>query len=303
MTRELRRDVMLPLMILMSIALITSAGTTALLARMAPAIEQIIAENLYSLEAVEQMLAALGEGGGQAPGDRFATALARAEGNVTEAAEREHLEVIERAWRPAIAGDPAERRRTIDALLQLAAINRGAVVRQDEEAKRLGYAGAWAAVFLGALSFAWALIAVGRARRRLIDPLQEVGAVLDAAHAGDTYRRCRHVEAPSEVETIMTGLDELLDARALRGFADQPSLRAVVDRQILVHLLEQRSGPAWVITGDGSVDAANRAGLAALSGEEGSAIRDQLVAAAAGKGTGLRTETIEGANRYLCERA
>lgn len=302
MTRELRRDVLLPLVILMAISILTSAGTTALLARMAPAIERIIAENLYSLEATEQMLAVLaGDDRDPSAPDRFAAALARAEGNLTEDREREHLAEISRTWPAALAGNREAETRAVESLLALGEVNRRAVVRSDEEARRLGLAGSWAAVFLGALSFAWALIAVRRARRRIIDPLHEIGAVLEAAHRGDSYRRCKRMAAPAEVETIMAGVDELLDARALRGFAEQPSLRAVVDRQILLHLLEQRPGPAWVITADGSIDAANQAGLEHLAGDGGDALRESLTAAPTGEASDLAVEPIAGTERFMCE--
>lgn len=302
MTRELRRDVLLPMALVAAIAVLTSAGAAALLARMAPAIERIISENLYSLAAIDEMLALLGDDAGEPEtGRRFSEALDRAEGNVTESSERPYITILEDAGPAALAGDPEARRRAVNALLVLAEINRAAVVRRDDEAQGLGYAGAWAAVFLGALSLAWAVIAVRRAGRRLIDPLDEIGAVLEAAHSGDTYRRCQRMPAPAEVETIMAGVDELLDARALRTFAEQPSLRAVVDRQILVHLLEGRPGPAWVITADGSVDAANRAGLEQLTGPDGADLRRELEAAAAGNTETVAVERIVGADRYLCE--
>lgn len=300
MTRELRRDVLLPLVILVSIAVLASAGSTALLGRMAPAIERILAENLYSIEAIEEMLAAIARPGADDEAQqRFAEALDRASGNVTEESERAELATIEQDWPAAFAGDPEARSRAIGALLALGAINRAAVVRRDEEARRLGYAGAWAAVFLGALSFAWALIAVRRARRRLIDPLLEIRAGLEAAHAGDSFRRCRRIPAPSEVVEIMKGTDELLDARALRGFAEQPSLRSVVDRQILLHLLEQQPGPAWVVTAEGSIDAANGAGLERLSGDGAAELRDRLAGVAAGEVEGLAVERVAEVDRYL----
>jgi hypothetical protein len=303
MTRELRREVLLPLVFLMTLLILTSAGTVALLARMAPAIERIIGDNLYSLQAAEEMLAAISEGpSDQTAAGRFTAALDRAERNVTEARERGPLAALRSDGQAALAGDPAARRRVVDALVVLAAINRDAVIRTDEEARRLGYAGAWAAVFLGALSFAWAVPALRRARRRVIAPIQEVGSVLDAAHAGDTYRRCRRVPGPAEIEKIMSGIDDLLDARALRGFAEQPSLRAVADRQILLHLLERRPGPVWVITASGALDAANRAGLDLLAGEGEAELRRRLAEAAAGGETaGIQVEAIEGVDRFLCE--
>lgn len=302
MRRELRREVLLPLLLLMAIVMLTSAGAVALLARMAPAIERIIGDNLYSLAAAEQMLAAIGEGADDpTAAGRFAAALALAERNVTEEREREPLTILRTSGPAALAGEPAARRRVIDALRALGEINRAAVIRSDGEARRLGYAGSWAAVFLGALSFAWALPVLRRARRQIIAPIEEIRSVLDAAHTGDAHRRCRRMPAPAALEQIMSGVDDLLDARALRGFAEQPSLRAVADRQILLDLLERDPGPAWVVTATGAVDAANRAGLGLLAGEDGPGVRQRLVAAAGGgEAAGMEVRPIEGVDRFLC---
>jgi hypothetical protein len=304
MTEELRRDVLLPLIVLMVIAVLTSAGAIALLARMAPAIEHIVSDNIFSLEAGEEMLGIVAAGTGDDDARaRFNKALTRAEGNVTEAAEREHLREIRARGPAALAGDPAARRDVIAALSALSATNRDAIVRRDDDAKRIGYAGAWTAVLMGVLAFAWGLMAIRRARGRLIEPLREVRNVLNAARSGDRYRRCRHIAAPVEVERIMTGVDDLLDARALRHFADEPPLRAVNDRAILLHLLEGRAGPAWIVTAKGTVDAVNRAGLDALANDGAAELRASLESAASGaEQPGLRVEYIASAERWICER-
>ncbi|HUH03443.1 MAG TPA: hypothetical protein VML75_15710, partial [Kofleriaceae bacterium] len=154
MISELRRDVLLPLVVLMAIVVITSLGTVALLGRMAPAIEMIIAENLYSLEAVEEMLGVVAGGrADDATRQRFEVALRRAEGNVTETHERQVLAVVRQHRDGLFAGEPAARAAVVDALRTLGEVNRLAVIRTDEEAQRLGYASAWGAVFLGAISF------------------------------------------------------------------------------------------------------------------------------------------------------
>lgn len=299
---ELRRDVLIPFLAIMLILAITSVGTVALLARMAPAIERIISENLYSLDAAETMLVEVSAPETDGAAMRFAAALARAESNVSMPGERIALAALRAHDSAAFAGDAEATQRVISALLELSRINRAAIVHEDESAQRLGYAGAWAAVFLGALSFGWAMIAAGRARRRLIDPLHEITSVLDAAHAGDSFRRCRQMVAPAEVKKIMTGIDELLDARALRAYSQQPSLRATVDRQVLLFFLEQIDRPAWVLTAHGSMDAANSEGLALLAGEQGAALRELLAAAAEGEGPPqLHIRPIEGADRFVCE--
>lgn len=302
MTAELRRDVLLPLVVLMAIVVLTSAGTVALLARMAPAIEQIIAENVYSLEAAEEMLSVVASGSiDEAARQRFDSALARAANNITEQREEVVLEGLRTDRAALFGGDPGARTRVIDNLRALGEINRGAAIRSDTEAQRLGYASAWAAVFLGAISFAWGLIAIRRARRRLIDPLHEVAAVLEAARTGDRYRRTRRIAAPAELERIMSGVDDLLDARTLRRWAEEPAPRAVADRAVLLHLLEARPNPTFVVNVEGTIEAANRAGLALLHAESASVLHDRLRRAVGGDRDEFTVEEIGEPARWLCE--
>ena len=305
MTGELRRDVLLPLIVLMSIVVLSSAGTVALLARTAPTVERIMSENVYSLEATEQMLAVVAHGTAT-DGERrqFAAALERAEGNITEDSERASLSEVRKQMDASLAGDISARDDLIQSLRDVGDINRAAVIRGEDEATRLGYASAWAAVFLGAISFAWGLAAVRRARARLINPLHEVAAVLEAARAGDRYRRCKRIPAPAELERIMAGVDDLLDARALRRWADEPSPRQLTDRIVLVFLLEQKQGPAFVLGADGSVEASNSAGLEQLQGED-SDVQKRLKEAVAAEAPpdDIRLCQIEGVDRWIAEVA
>jgi hypothetical protein len=56
---NLRREVVAAFAAMIVILLLTSFGAVGLFARMSPAIERIIQENGYSLEAGERMLASL----------------------------------------------------------------------------------------------------------------------------------------------------------------------------------------------------------------------------------------------------
>ncbi len=303
MTRELRRDVLLPLIVLMAIVVLTVAGTVALLARTAPTIERIMSENVYSLEAAEEMLAVVARGpASDEEGRQFEAALERAEGNITEDSERTSLTEVRRQMGAALAGDISAKDDVIRSLRDVGDVNRAAVIRGDDEATRLGYASAWAAVFLGAISFAWGLAAVRRARTRLIGPLHEVAAVLEAARAGDRYRRCKRIPAPAELERIMAGVDDLLDARALRRWADEPSPKQLSDRAVLVHLLEQKEGPAYVLGADGGVEASNHAGLEQLQREE-SDVKERLKAAIAADAPpdDIHLSHVNGADRWIAE--
>jgi hypothetical protein len=57
-----------------------------------------------------------------------------------------------------------------------------------------------------------------------------------------------------------------------------------------------------VVTADGSVDAANRAGLERLATDSDGSIRRELQAAASGAASEMAVDPIDGGERFLCER-
>lgn len=245
---------------LLSLQLLTSVGGVVLLGRMAPAVERIIEENVYSTEAVEDMLGALASG---APAATFDEALARARGNITEAGEVELIGTIDGAWARARAGDAAARGELVEALHDLGRLNRASMVEADTIARNLGLAGAWAMALLGFLGFLVSLVVSRRVQDRLLVPFGEVDRVLAAARAGDQHRRCVPTGAPAAEQRVMENLDWLLDQRGARADAptEDPLLRAC-----LLALLDRESTRAQVLVGpQGAVVAVNSAALAAGS--------------------------------------
>jgi nitrate/nitrite-specific signal transduction histidine kinase len=99
-------------------------------------------------------------------------------------------------------------------LERLVEVNRNAMAAVDERAKRLGSAGAWSAVFIGALTFLLSLIVLARLERRFVQPLLELHEVLNATRQGHLLRRCRsNVDAPREVLNLTQTINRLLDER------------------------------------------------------------------------------------------
>lgn len=272
---ELRREIQLAVAVLIGILLLVSLGSVLLFQRMAPAIERLLEENVYSLAAVEDMLAALGAGEDAAA---FEDALDRAEQNITEENERPIIAAIRRGYPAALAGDPGARRQVVDALQALGRINREAAVAADSDAYRLGSAGAWGAVFLGLLGFSWGVLALRRFRVRVTEPVLELHEVLVAHARGQDLRRCRQSESVRELEEVQRYVNHLLDTRTSAPAEPPPEL----ERGVLLHLLEQRPAPAFVLGAGGTIAAVNRAGLERLGGEEGAALRDQLRQVGAG---------------------
>ncbi|UKI32574.1 MAG: hypothetical protein L6W00_03080 [Lentisphaeria bacterium] len=138
--------------------LLMALGAIWVLARMTPAIEEILSRNGQSLEACEEMFAVLAEApadpaGGAGFRDNFRQALLRAEANVTEKEEPQALEVIRRNYPAAFLGNGAAREATVAAIRLLAASNRRAMIEAEARARHLGTAGAWGVVFMALTVF------------------------------------------------------------------------------------------------------------------------------------------------------
>jgi methyl-accepting chemotaxis protein len=217
---ELRRELVLTIGALVVLNLCLAFGAIGLFVRMGPAIERILQENVYSIAAAENMTAELALAGG-APLEpdarmRIERALAHAKRNVSEEQERPVLATLDRVLPSAIAGEPEGRRQAVVAVRQLIRINRVAMRNGSEEAWRLGGAGAWAAVFVGFLSFLLSIFVVVRLQKRFVRPLVDLHQVLESARRGDRYRRCRLADAPREVIQVTQAVNRLLDERLER---------------------------------------------------------------------------------------
>lgn len=225
---ELRRELVLSFIALMVLNLILAFGTIALLARMGPAIEHILEANDFSIGAAENMLTEFAHAGDQplsaAAQSQVQGALEAAQKNVTEPEELPILEELRRRIPAASQGAGSERQQAITTARELIAVNRRAMHRVDEEAQRLGIAGAWSAVFLGFLSFLLSLLMLFRLQRRLVNPVLDLHQVLLDHRAGERMRRCQPPDAPREVIQVIESVHRLLDERLLcTGRGDAPT--------------------------------------------------------------------------------
>ena len=217
---ELRRELLLTIGALVLLNLFLAFGAIGLFVRMGPAIERILQENVYSTIAAEEMLAELAEAGGETltpeARARVGQALDNAKRNVTEEEEPPVLAALERALPSAMEVEPDGRRQAVASVRQLIQINRDAMRKVDEEARRLGGAGAWAAVFVGFVSFLLSVFVVVRLQKRVVRPLVDLHQVLEGAREGDRLRRCRLADAPREVIQVTQAVNRLLDERLER---------------------------------------------------------------------------------------
>lgn len=220
-----RQQFRLSLAVLVGFQLITAFGAIGLLSRMTPAIAEILDENEYTIEEAHRMLLVLArrpfEPDHAALEQEFQQALVKAYDNITEPGESEVLEQLKQHSSQALTGDLLALRETVDGIRLLVAINREAMLRADHEARRLGTAGAWAAVIL-ALAALGATVLVGRRlARQVVDPLTELYEVAEAARSGDSFRRCRQMEASPEIARLIATVNLLLDERAAAHAANR----------------------------------------------------------------------------------
>jgi hypothetical protein len=238
---ESERDLLVGVGVLVAILLVIAFGAVGLLWRMRPAIEQILAENETSVEAVEEMCAVLARTGSGAPSraDRrtYDAALLRARHNIHEDGEEAVVEALEANRDGALAGQADARAATLRQLRRLSEINRSAMRRADERAKQFVAAGCWAGVVLAFLGLVTGSFVVRYLRRRLLRPFREVCSTLDAVALGDAHRRCQLHDAPAEAVRAMTQLNEVLDRAALgrtvagSGLSSRPPLVSTHHRQ------------------------------------------------------------------------
>lgn len=216
---NLRRELLFAVGVLVVLNLAFAFGAIGLFMRMGPAIERILQENVYTIVAAEEMLSELAMANEPGPlsdvrKETISQALAKAEQNVTEGEERPVLDALRKTWVEVAKGDGDARAVFVAHLQSLILINRDAMVRVDDSAKRLGKAGAWSAVFIGFSTFLLSLFVLARLQRRFVRPLLELHEVLREAEEGKRLRRCQSVvDAPREVLHVTQAINRLLDER------------------------------------------------------------------------------------------
>jgi methyl-accepting chemotaxis protein len=206
-------------MLLAALNVALAFGCIGLFARMGPVIARILQANVVSMDAAERIAFEFASNAGSFTEESRRRVVADLEvigANITEKGEAEIFGQLRASTKTALDGDLQARAFALGQLRSLIAVNREAMTAVDLEARRLGAAGAWAAVFVGAVSFALSLLIIVQLRRRLLGPLLELHDVLVAAQNGDRFRRCKILEAPVEVQKAAQVVNRLLDERGGR---------------------------------------------------------------------------------------
>ena len=199
---------------LVVIQLATAFGAIGLLMRMSPAVQNILAENVYSTEAAEDVISTMvlaAAGRGHAHVARFNEAIERAKANVTEEGETAAIGDLEQLGPKALSGDPAALVEALAATENLIAINRSAMQHAGDRALNLGMTGAWAAVTLALVGFMVSILVVRRIIHGVIEPVEELEDAVLAYRHGDRFRRCQSRTASQEMSQVLDVVNELLD--------------------------------------------------------------------------------------------
>lgn len=216
---RLEQEVAYSLGALVLMNLLSAFSCIGLLDRMGPAVDRILRDNVQSLAAAEDMLEALALAPERMDSDVSAhlrTTLAWARENVTEAAEPAVLDRVENELGRSERGEAGARAALVHAIADLAEVNREAMRRSDQDARRLGRAGGWAAALGGAVALWLCLFVAVRLRRRLVSPVLRLQAVLQAEQGGDRFRRLGAALVGEEWKYVFGRVDHLLDETSRR---------------------------------------------------------------------------------------
>lgn len=291
-----RDEIRLIIAALFMIQVVLAFSAIGLLTRIKPAVEEILVENVASIEAVEDMLVVLATPPAQrdaASQQTFQTALERARTNITEEGERPVVETLVAQSSGALAGDPAAYQATVAALGRLGDINVASMKEADQRAKQLGTAGAWIAAFLGGLGFVLSVLAVRRLTRRFLTPLNELAETVEAYRQGDLHRRFSTADAPLELARVGETVNGLILDQL--GHETPQSTHVAVDRAALLFFLDTLERPAFVLEPGGAVVASNSAGADHLRTDAGRTLLDALRADPDAPPAGVSARSMRGA--------
>jgi hypothetical protein len=223
---------------------------------------------------------------------RFDQALEDARSNITDEREAPVIAVIDEQCAAGLAGDPAALAELRSELGKLGDINRAAMHDSNLRAKRLGSAGAWVLVMLGLIGLGLSIAVMRRFQAKLIRPVYELGAVLEACSGGDRHRRFNPIGASSEFREVAQVVNSLVGEHFGRIERDWEKV-AKLDRAALLWLLDRRSQPTFMCSEVGAILASNHAGLDALRQQGGPELRDRIARACKGEAIeGMQVEAL-----------
>lgn len=276
---ELKRSIYWKLFLSATTILIISLGTMGLFLRMTPAIETILQDNVPSIMATHGMFNALSMRhlNPEQERERFFTALQLARDAAHRDDEYALINKVRALGEKVFTGEDKYLPSLTVALKELADVNHEAMIKRDNEARRLGNAGAWAVMMMGFFGFSGTLFAMSRIRQHVLEPIDDTYNALVAFERGETRRRA-HLSrsAPYEIAEIIRSANHLMDeimATSIRRTQKGPGPDyANVARMLFERLPE----PAILLGAKGEVLLSNHAALEFLLAADGESLRQHL---------------------------
>jgi len=291
-------EIRLGLGIMLGMQALMTLGAIGALSRMSPAIERIITENEVSIEAVEDMLAALASPDAAQRRKDFEVALQKARDNVTEDEEKPLIEAIGNEGKAVLSGANTDSGSLVRSLRALSDVNRSSMHRADDRAKRLGAAGAWTAVLIGLASFLASAFVFRRISRRILAPIEELRSVIEARRERDPHRRIAMRAATADLQSVGDALNDLIETRKEEGGARSDMLAA--ERAALILLLDRSTEAVAVVDRSGRIAAANTACDILLSSATGPRLKAMLESVPSGQAPPhVRVEDARG-QAWIC---
>ena len=283
---SIRTEIRLAILTFLVVQVMTSFGAIALLTRVTGSMDRVVAHNVAAIESVEDLSATLAAvpSTGATPEQRrvFRKGLQVAGAHFIGGQRPKALSSATLLQDVALAGEPTAVTAMHQALTDLTDAHRTAMVAEEDDAGRLGRAGAWAAVLLAMFGFALSVVVIRRLTRQLVDPLHELNATVVAFRSGDHFRRCRTSDAPVEFHAAAETFNNLLDATLVDRAREHRGQD--IDRLALLHLLDDLPKSVLVIDAEGRITAANSVGMQALAVDAEGRLRQQARLHAKGGG-------------------
>lgn len=151
--------------------------------------------------------------------------------------------------------------------------------------------GVWVILLLTCVGIFLTNLVWSRARRRVLEPVLAMSALVEAASDGQTPRRLPVRDAPDVIRALNQHLSEALDARSeLLGSASTEKIS--LDWRAVTGILDVLEGPAWIVRA-GEIHSANQDAMNWLQGARGRAVRASVAAIAPDEGTLRRRVALD----------
>jgi sulfatase maturation enzyme AslB (radical SAM superfamily) len=190
-----------------AINLVVGISAIFLVERIIPAIDDILQENAYSVQASIALQSSIL----LSDEEKFWTTLEKAKSNITLEGEQEIVDEIrvlgKSYWQEAQSAKEA----LIAKIEDLSTVNLRAMDEKEKEASFLGTAGAWSLAFLVVSCTALQLIARRKVITLFIEPILELITVLTTYYQGNRLRRFSNPDATDAIKDAGLILNKILD--------------------------------------------------------------------------------------------